>query len=315
MAEEQKQDTTNNPEDTVIPPAATTEYIDETATDIPEPISPKTEIEQVNKEPIQVIVNIPKEENKTAITANRIAIFGTIINLALAGLTYMLFQKTAEANKTSQASLAETQKAVDQAKRANDIAEANFKFSKEMSINNDSISAVSLSLTKKSVETQFYDINQKRKEFEIENRPFIQIVDIKIDSIGTDKITTVSFNVVNMGKFPGTVTNMKTNLSFGANNIIVPNLEKKLLSAKDESLNLSVSTGYQINRIIKGRTLTEVEFSDFEKRESYIYLIVEIQYSNVGNGKKYKNIIIHRLNLIDKKMNVVSVKNESIFLN
>ena len=315
MTEEQKDNTTDKPADSIIPPVSTTEYVEETATNIPETIPPNSKTENVNKEPVQVIVNIPKEENKTAITANRIAIVGTIINLALAGLTYMLFQKTVEANKTSQTSLAEAQKAVDQAKRANDIAEANFKFSKEMSINNDSISAVNLSLTKKSVETQFYDINQKRKEFEIENRPFIQIVDIKIDSIGTDKITTVSFNVVNMGKFPGTVTNMKTNLSFGADNIIVPNLEKKLLSTKDETLNLSVSTGYQINRTIKGRPLTGIEFSNFEKRESYIYLIVEIQYSNVGNGKKYKNIIIHRLNLIDKKMNIVSVKNESLFIN
>jgi len=138
MADERKQDTANNPEDTVIPPTATTEYIDETTTDIPDPIPTKTEIEQVNKEPVQVIVNVPKEENKTANAANRIAIFGTIINLVLAGLTYMLFQKTIEANKTSQASLSEAQKAVNQAKRANDIAEANYKLAKISSASSDS---------------------------------------------------------------------------------------------------------------------------------------------------------------------------------
>jgi hypothetical protein len=115
MAEEQKHDITSNTSDSATASVSNTEHVDETATDIPETIPPQSKAENVNKETIQVTVNIPKEENKAAITANKIAIFGTLINLALAGMTYLLYQKTIQANKTSQLALQE-------AKRANDIS-------------------------------------------------------------------------------------------------------------------------------------------------------------------------------------------------
>lgn len=307
MAEEQKQDTTNNPKDTVIPPAATTEYIDETTTDIPEPISTKTEVEQVNKEPVQVIVNIPKDENKPAITANRIAIFGTIINIALAGLTYLLFQKTIEANKTSQASLMEAQKAVDQAKRANDIAEANFKLAQSSSASSDSINSINLELTKKSVSTQISSIQQTQKSFTIENRPLVQLIDLKVDSIGVGITTVVSFGLTNLGKFPAKLLFAKFGLCHGINTSTEE--AEKIAKLIDYNINNSISNAMNIPIRISGIPLTEKLFEEYKTNKASLYLVGEVFYESFVTAKRFSVKVVYRINSIPVT-NIRGLKNE-----
>ena len=308
MADEQKQGTTNNPEGTEIQP--TTEYVVETATNIPDPVPTKTELDQINKEPVQVIVNIPKEENKTAITANRIAIFGTIINIVLAGLTYLLFQKTIEANKTSQSSLIEAQKAVDQAKRANDIAESNFKLAQISSASSDSISNINIDLTKKSVTTQIASIEKSQKEFELENRPLVQVGDIKIDSIGADKETVVSFKIVNMGKFSAPVTYGKFNLSVGKKELSTQEIDKIIKNLEWEEINTPISKETTIGQIMRVRPLSDFENKKYQDGVGFIFLIGEIKYVSFGTKNIYSTTFVFRVNKIRDKQNVVGIKIE-----
>jgi hypothetical protein len=211
MSEEQQNNKIETPTDIVPPPISETptvppvENIINDTSQIPEAKPTETEKEQVNKEPVQVIVNIPNDENKAATTANKIAIIGTIINLALAGLTYMLFQKTIEANKTSQYSLVEAQKAVEQAKRANDIAESNFKLAQLSSESSDSINNINLGLTKKSIEAQVVSINESQKQFQKGNEPYLQY---RINATYFDDKKTLVFtpSVLNYGKYPAIIT-------------------------------------------------------------------------------------------------------------
>lgn len=287
MAEEQKQDITNNTEDTVIPPAATTEYIDDTITDIQETITAETELEQVNKEPVQVIVNIPKDENKPAITANRIAIFGTIINIALAGLTYMLFQKTVEANKTSQASLAEAQKAVEQAKRANDIAEANFKLAQISSANNDSINNINLELSKKSVGTQISSIKETQKQFEIANMPYLQCTDFNFKILEPDKRPVINFNTENLGNYPAKITDRKLGYIY-----LPPPIPKNPYDRVDFSMLTDSWSVYIDKEKPKNENFTATDklpkaAYDAIKDGKFLFCFFgEITYQNETNGKK-----------------------------
>ena len=309
MTEEQKDNPTDNPSDSIIPSVSTTEYVEEPTTNIPESIPPDSKTENVNKEPIQVIVNIPKEENKTAITANRIAIIGTIINLALAGLTYLLFQKTIEANKTSQSSLVEAQKAVDQAKRANDIAEANFKLAQISSASNDSINVINLDLTKKSVSTQIVSIQQAQKTFTIENRPLIQLIDLKVDSINVGAYITVRFGLTNLGKFPAKLISAKFGMCLGKNNITTEEAEK-VTTLFEYRIKSSVANGMNIPLVVNGTMPQSKEmFENYKNNIASIYLVGQILYESFVTKKHYSAKIILRINSIPV-INVIGLKNE-----
>lgn len=310
MDEKQQDATPNNSDGTIIPPTSTTEYVDEPTTDIPKTDTSQNNNKEINKEPIQVTVNIPKDENRAATTANKIAIFGLFINLILAVFTYLLFRKTVEANETSKHSLTEAQKAVDQAKRANDIAEANFKLAQISSVSSDSISNINLDLTKKSVTTQIASIEKSQKEFELENRPLVQIADIKIDSIGADKESVVSFKIVNMGKFPATVTYGKFNLSVGKKELSMQEIDKKIKDLEWEEINTPISKETTIGQIMRGRPLSDFENKKYQDGEGFIFLIGEIKYVSFGTKNTYSTTFVFRVNKIRDKQNVVGIKIE-----
>lgn len=280
MTEEQKDNTTGNPADSIIPLVFTTEYVDDTATNIPEPIPSNGKTENINKEAIQVIVNVPKEENKTAIIANRIAIIGTFINLALAGLTYLLFIKTGEANKTSMQSLEQAQKAVEQAKRANDIADSNFRLSVIAAKSNDEISDANFKLSTQSLNAQIKSFQETQKQFEIENKPNLQIGGINIDSISRLKI---SFNIRNFGKQPAKIFSISSALVYTNN----PNLTNAKYEVAKSFNSFVPQDGYVPFSISAGeKILNEQQIILLKNGNYFVYIIGECKYLNTVNLQK-----------------------------
>jgi hypothetical protein len=96
------EENTNTPQDKPtenLYVSATTEYVEEAPNDIPQ--SQQDNSEKKDKEPINVIVNLPQEA-KGYKRSEMIAIWiGVAVNIILAVFTYLLFLKTVEANKTS----------------------------------------------------------------------------------------------------------------------------------------------------------------------------------------------------------------------
>jgi hypothetical protein len=284
MTEDQKNNASDKPADCIIRPVSTTEYVGETTTDIPETIPVQSKTENINKEPIQVIVNIPKEENKTAITANRISIIGTIINLALAGLTYMLFQKTIEANKTSQSSLLEAQKAVDQAKRANDIAEANFKLAQISSASSDSINNANLELSKKSVEAQINSIKESQNRFEIENAPFLQIMYPKIIPKLNEQFS-IAYHIINISGNPAKITDMAT--FYSLTDSLPPAIPNKIPKDKFKAVNGYVIKETPIeDKFTFPGILRKREYDMIVDRKAVVYFYPTFNYINLATNKK-----------------------------
>lgn len=284
MTEEQKDNPADNASDSIIPPVSTTEYVDETATYIPEPIPTNGKTEYVNKEPVQVIVNIPKEENKAAITANKIAVIGTFINLALAGMTYLLFQKTIEANNTSQSALTEAQKAVQESKRANDIAEANFKLAQSSSAYSDSINNINLELSKKSVGTQINSVTESQRQFEKLNMPYLQCDEFSFINMEQDVQPKLSYKTTNLGNYPAKILDRKLGYFFAQNIPVNPN---KKIDFYNNSFDVYINKENPKTEIFTATTtLSKDNYEAFKDSKIYFCFFGDITYQNEINGKK-----------------------------
>src|SRR5437868_5264523 len=119
MGEENTGDSQQNPETTPIPPVPPIPPIDNVVpptNDIPPTNTETGDGDNENKEPVNVVVNLPADDKRPQITANKIAIWGLVISLVLAIVTYLLFRKTIDSNKTATDALEES-------RRANDISE------------------------------------------------------------------------------------------------------------------------------------------------------------------------------------------------
>lgn len=121
MSEENKNAARDESENPPIPPSASTEYVEEPDDNIGNTEEQTESGKQKNKKTKDFIIKDPHK------TANKIGWISLFVNggisLALAIVTYLLFLKTVEANKTSQDALAES-------KRANDISKATLEDSR-----------------------------------------------------------------------------------------------------------------------------------------------------------------------------------------
>jgi len=302
MTEEQKDNSTDNPSDSIIAPVSTTEYVDETATNIPETIPPDSKTENVNKEPIQVIVNIPKEENKATITANKIAIVGTIINLTLAGMTYLLFQKTIEANKTSQLALKESARANDisaqalaDSRRADSVSDIkdsiSYTLTKSQYENSRKKDSINIAMTKQSVETQINSIKETQTQFQLENLAYIECTDFTFKTFESNKQPQILFRISNVGKVPVKITKFKLGFFYkpaigynpdGYLGTLIYDPYPTSFYVTKESPRIQNFTGFD--------KIPNAQYDAISKEELGMFFCGEIQYTNEINNKKMKYI-------------------------
>ena len=143
-------------------------------------------------EPTEVrFVNIPVENNRPAIIANRIQKFGIGLQDIIIGLTFYLLRETIKANLTSSNSLTEARNAVTQASnavaqatRANDIAEDNLELAREAARENAAVSKRNLALSEKSVASQINSLKQTQRQFELDNTPNLEVKGPLFSDIG-----------------------------------------------------------------------------------------------------------------------------------
>ncbi len=321
MEEEQKKDTESNPDDLVIPPSATTEYVDEYVAENLDIKNAPLKKDTIDKEPVQVIVNVPKEDNKTAISANKIAIFGTLINAVLAGLTFMLFQKTVEANRISQLALTEST-------RANDISTQALKDSRKadsISVFKDSVisafnerqylngrekDSITISITRKSLESQINSLRESQKQFQIENLAYIECSDFNFASFESNKEPKIAFKIQNVGRVPVKVMGFK--LGFFYRNTIGFNPDGYLKTLAYESIPTTFYITKETPRIqffTAYDKISALHFDAVSKGVLALFFCGEIKYVNEMNGKKMKYIFNALLNPPP------SIEHKMVFLN
>jgi hypothetical protein len=293
------QSDSNNP---VIPPVSITEYTDEAEGRLPNPNSENDNTSNKDKEPINLIVNLPIEDKRPQKQANLIGWIGIGINLILAFVTYLLFLKTTEANQTSQ-------DAVKEAKRANDISEQsritqNTKDSNDAvrDIISDSLSKIkdsmSQDLSRRSLQAQISSIKETAKQFEITNRPYLQVVNPEFRSLVIGKPLEMTYRVKNLGKYPvkiiqGKVTVISSS-EIPAFSVLFDNQGKsgQVLNSyliTDES---SVFDAYGANNV------SQAEFDNIVSDKANVYLLGMMVYENLVTGDMvaYKFILKKNMN-------------------
>lgn len=255
-----------------------------------------------NEEPI---INRPQRRGllktltDSAHTANLIALVGCVVNIILAYFTYMLYQKTVEANSMSNTAINQSinankiaSEANEESRRANGINATLLKFTRESNISSDSLNRESMSLSKQSVSAQLEAMSQDKEQFLTLNRAFLAIDQVRVvDSLKTGKNIQISYRITN----PGTYT---AELLQSSNVVYTGNQRKPELESPIFRSNVSgfVTKEIWMNGIAKTlNPLTAFDIDILKSKENQIYFCFDGIYLDQLTGKKKKYSITIRI--------------------
>jgi hypothetical protein len=297
----------DNTGDEIIPKTSTTEYVDEPTTFTPNPEI--TVGKEIVKEPIQVTANLAKGENKTALTANVIAIVGLFINLVLAIFTYLLFQKTVEATEISQKALVQSTRANDisaqalaGSRRADSLSDikdsVSYEFSRKQYLDNRKKDSITIAMTRQSVDAQISSLRETQNQFQIENLAYIECADFVFTNFETNKQPRLSFKIANIGRAPIQVMKFKFFLYYSGATIGF-NPEGYLNPIPYDPLPTSfyVTKEFPRTQYFTSSDIMPVEeFNNIKNEKILMFFCGEIKYVNQMNLKKMKytfNVLLY----------------------
>lgn len=169
--------------------------------------------------------------------------------------------------------------------------------------------------TKRSVDISAHAMTESGKKdsiaeirSEIENRPIIQIADLKIESLGNGNNTVVVFNIINMGKFPAIVLSGRYHLLSGGL-MNVKEIENKELG-KEELMNNAVSNTTIIPYAITNDPVPDSIYDRFKEGNIFLYLSGELKYVSLVPNRQYHYRFIYKLGN-KPRFNVVGLKNDN----
>lgn len=284
MSEQQTDNTSNNAENPVIPLTATSEYVDEPANDTPQTEPEANKTNQIEKEPVQVNVNIPKQDSGSA---NTIAIIGLVVNAIMLFVTYLLFREANTATNLSNDALKTTQESVAESKRANDIAQSNLELAKKQAASNDTISNYNLELSKQSLGAQIGSIKESQKQFYASHQPYIQIEITYLDELNIGMPMNMEGTFANVTQTPAKMISQRNCTYYSE--LPYP-IDENLKYTNDAFGNMYAIYGlpstihYNLEDKVTERTKT------FLEGNAYIILHSEIIYQNLvtGDYRMYK---------------------------
>jgi len=288
--------------DEPIKNVAETEYVDEPFTSEVQ----KTKIEKSRE-----------SKDRPAIIANLISVIGLIVNIVLAGFTYMLFQKTVEANKTSSASLSEARNAVKAAENANAISQLNYELAAQSSLSSDATSKANFQLAKRALDAQILyskradsnylksinvatdaldvsksNLERTQKFFEIENKAYLLLSNVKMDSFIVDKRQQITINVKNYGKLPVLIEYSLTGFLFDT----AANIKK--LQYPPENIkyhNFYLPAGSDIALPYASFIVEPLMYQALTKQVIFAFVYGEVIYVDVAANKRYSYTFCLRL--------------------
>lgn len=317
MGEENTNDTQQNSKDT-IRKVATTEYIDESAN-----VTPNTETITDNssnkqKESINLVVNLPKEDKGHKRNEIAATWAGVLVQIILALFTYLLFVKTGQANKTASEALAQSTRANNISAQALNNSRINDSISRRNDVRRDSLDSIrngdsrirerlNYELSYKSLKTQINSINRAQKDFENENRPLIQVTDMRIDSVESGKIPSITFRLSNTGKFPGKLLHVVDTLIFDSEYT-----QKKIESiqlGKGRTPNSFVPMGGNIGVVqTLNRVITKEGSDAYKSHIGVFYFIIKYKYISLVTNIQYGSSEIYRISYNIPSPDIIGLK-------
>lgn len=151
-------------------------------------------------------VNVVPQENNGQRIANWISAIATVISLGVGVVTLSLFNETKKANINSENAVGIATEALrHQVKQ--DSLDSISDYKKDTADFNNRIiersgNQRSLNHQDSSVKAQIHAFQETQKEFEIQNKPFVQIIDMGLDNIKSGERPIIKFNFKVYGKQP-----------------------------------------------------------------------------------------------------------------
>jgi len=253
-------------------------------------------------EPEIIDINILSKPESSSLhqhIANLIALVAVIVSIILAYYTFRLYQKASTQTKAA----LDAVKFADSSYHSN--KDYNEKTLKKQQIaldraqidadNRDVQDKINSDRQERAINAQIASLNEAQKEFEVENRPFLNVADIKIDSFEIDKRVFVNWTVKNSGKLPAKIITEKYGF------IISPNSNYRELNAPMQSGEMdegSYLTNSQIFPLhLRADIITPQIYDDFKHQKLFMYLYGIYTYKNVNNEKLYSYNFSFRISL------------------
>lgn len=197
---------------------------------------------------------------------------GVMVNIVLAFFTISLFFIT--------------KNALDEAKRANKIAQNNLNLAQRIFNGSDEESKKRFTLDTTALAAQIKSLKIAQSEFQVNNMPFIRIYNVALDPLIVGKPITINAKIINYGR-PAQILKGFCAIETGDSN-----KSKKATALKYRApilFNQMISTAADTLPFHTAdyKPLTQELFSDFINKKSFIYVRAEISYVGFATNTSY----------------------------
>lgn len=245
----------------------------------------KKETKDYVSQPPTIIVNIPKEDNSEAVKANNLTRTSIIINSALFLITLAALWVTKQSVDISKDALNDSRKK----DSVTEIKEKKIAFLDSIIRARDYIrDSTNIALSKQSLDAQIGTMQESQKQFNIQNKPYIQISAFDLSEIQIGHNVYFKYKVQNLGNQPIILLKRAVAIS------IVENLPFSDIS-KFKFLKTKIPPE-EINRYIKGNPLENIfnssaifgqeTYNGIVNKKLFFYFYGKFTYKNVVTGTK-----------------------------
>jgi hypothetical protein len=207
-------------------------------------------------------------------------IIAILINGTLAWYTAKLYNQATSQSQSASISAQAARAAVAEYRRSNDLARQAFE-------RNSESSERTIELTEKSVQTQEQSLETDKFRFEIENRSYIQVSDIKITQLKPNMTLKIDYYVTNFGKQPVIITDFKYSMDLSF--IFKYDADTGLADRTDVNNIFIPADKFISGTAISNRPITADEYNRILANQEFVFLRGAVIYTDpvTGQNRKY----------------------------
>lgn len=306
--EQKNQEETNKP---IEPPVLAN---DEAINAIPETTQNSQDTEKstsIQDEPEKIIVIKEESNSNQPLIANIIAAIGVLVSIVMFIYTYLLFTETQKSTKAAIKSADAAELAVMEQIKNDSIN----KINESIKSRNDSVNTYKrFQLDSASIQAQIDYFNEIKKQFEIENRPFVQLGDFKLNPfqrVNNQIVFPIKFRVVNFGKLPAQILEVNYDNFFMGDKDAIDSVDAYNIKYKT-NYNVTIGNVADGGMEIDATIIIEEDwvYDKIQKGEWNYFLFGNIKYICPTTKKFYLYKFIYRIQL--NNMDITILRNVDI---
>lgn len=250
------------------------------------------------------------EKSKGWSKAEIISAFSVIISLSLFFMTLQTFKKTSRAVEISDSTFIANREKDSALNIKSIIRDSLDSIKRERDYIRDSTNK---KIAQKSLDAQINSIRQSQEDFELESRPLLQISHITVDSVdlkNSQPPFTLSYIIVNFGKFPAKVISHKVGTGWG----YAPTLEQELTIQtimSYQKLETYYASAYGASSIPYTTSTNYIpigQYKRFLNGTMFLYLVGEITYESWLNKRRFILSFVYRIKKLTNTLEVTGLK-------